>query len=321
MATRGPLPFMKSIADAEALVEKERDPFYLDAFMIEGWLGHIILEAAAEYAEKKHAKERVMQNGQAWRGFLALFGHAQDNEFHHIYQSLLRFSQYDDCQSEMLIRTIVPLSFEHECFGDYVGPKTMTSKLVRAEVVALLKRSVERWCEWIDSCIHFQTHASWHLMPEQFDQDVEKRELAALGVNQRLLGGMSEFGKAWWEWHHGEAAVRYKDSPKWRTVGKAMAAEGERHWNYPDLDNAVISIWPLVKKHNWTYRDLMEFLTCQKLHSKAYPCEREQDLAAYCSNVLGLRKSGQGKSAADGRPAGYEVAVRLFEMARQSGPS
>ena len=31
MATRGPLSFMKSIADAEAVVEKERDPFYLDA--------------------------------------------------------------------------------------------------------------------------------------------------------------------------------------------------------------------------------------------------------------------------------------------------
>lgn len=94
-----------------------------------------------------------------------------------------------------------------------------------------------------------------------------------------------------------------------------MASESTRHWNYQDLDTAVISIWPLVKKHNWTYRDLMEFLTSQKLHSKSYPCEREQDLAAYCSNVLGLRKSGQGKTAVNGRPAGYEVAVRLFEMA------
>ena len=127
MATRGPLPFMKSIKDAEALVEKERDPFYLDAFMIEGWLGHSILEAAAEYAEKKNAKDREMQNGQAWRGFLAIFGHVQDNEFHHVLQSLLRFADHDDCQSRMLVRTIVPLSVEHECFGDYIGPKTMAA--------------------------------------------------------------------------------------------------------------------------------------------------------------------------------------------------
>ena len=312
---------MKSIKDAEALVEKERDPFYLDAFMIEGWLGHSILEAAAEYAEKKNAKDREMQNGQAWRGFLAIFGHVQDNEFHHVLQSLLRFADHDDCQSRMLVRTIVPLSVEHECFGDYIGPKTMAAANRPAEAVALMKRSIERWCGWIDSLLHFETHASWYLMPEKFDQDPEKRELAALGVNQRLLGEMNEFSRAWWEWHHGEAAIRFKDSPKWRTVGKAMASESTRHWNHPDLDTAVISVWPLVKKHNWTYRDLMEFLTRMSLHPKSYPCEREQDLAAYCSNVLGLHKRGQGKSAANGRPAGDDVAVRLFEMARSCGAS
>lgn len=46
MATCGPLPFIKSIVDAEALVEKEREPFYLDAFKIEVWLGQVIQEPA-----------------------------------------------------------------------------------------------------------------------------------------------------------------------------------------------------------------------------------------------------------------------------------
>jgi len=36
---RGSLPFMKSMADAKTLVEKERDPFCLTAFMIGEWLG------------------------------------------------------------------------------------------------------------------------------------------------------------------------------------------------------------------------------------------------------------------------------------------
>ena len=47
---------------------------------------------------------------------------------------------------------------------------------------------------------------------------------------------------------------------------------------------------------------------------RRYPLEREQDLAAYCSNVLGLRKqkAPPGKSSRDGKPPGYEVALRLF---------
>jgi hypothetical protein len=77
---------MKSMEDAVALCGKEPDNFYVTAFMIEAWLGRIVLEAAAEYAEKKNAKERTMQNGQAWRAFLEIFGHAKDDEFHHIYE-------------------------------------------------------------------------------------------------------------------------------------------------------------------------------------------------------------------------------------------
>jgi hypothetical protein len=49
-----------------------------------------------------------------------------------------------------------------------------------------------------------------------------------------------------------------------------------------------------------------------------YPCEREQDLAAYCANVLGLRKGWKGKSAAQGGPPGADVARALCR--RQAAP-
>ena len=71
---------MKSFEDAKAACAKAQDPFYLDAFMIEAWLGDVVLEAATEYAEKKNAKNRAMQCGQGWRGFLKVFGHAQDED-------------------------------------------------------------------------------------------------------------------------------------------------------------------------------------------------------------------------------------------------
>jgi hypothetical protein len=319
MATRGPLPFMKSVADAVALCKKEEDNFYVTAFMFEVWLGKIVMEGAAEYAEKKNAKDRTMQTGQAWRGFLNEFGHAKDNEFHHILQSLYRFAEYDDVQAHILLRSITPLSYEHEGYGDYIGPKTLKVLKRPAEAVRMARRSIERWCDWIDALIHYQTHAGWHLQPARFDPDPEKRELAALGINQRNFAGMNDFSKTWWQWHHGEAAESFKKSPKWSTLGEAMASEKERIWNYPDLDAGIISLWPLLKLHNWTYRDLLAVVRMFLPAPHRYPLESEPELATYCQNVLGLRKSGsQGRSSPDGKPRGWEVALRLCPKTAES---
>jgi hypothetical protein len=319
MSKRGPLPFMKSFADVKALCEREGDPFYLDAFMFEAWLGQVVLGAASEYAEKKQAKDRSMQTGHTWRVFLQFFGHVKDSEFHRLLLSLYRFAEYDDVQAHILVCSVTPLSYEHEYFSDYIGPKNFEVLKRPAEAVKLARRSVERWCEWIDALIHFQTHAGWHLQPARFDPDPEKRELAALGINQRNFAEMNDFSKNWWHWHHGEAAERFKESPKWPTLGMAMASEDERIWNYPDLDTVIISIWPLLKRQNWTYRDLMAVLRMILPPPHRYPQESEQELAAYCQNVLGLSKSGsKGRSSPDGKPHGWEVALKVCPKASES---
>jgi hypothetical protein len=316
---RGPLPFMKSVADAKAMCERERDPFYLTAFMMEAWLGQVVLEAAAEYAEKKQARDRAMQTGQAWRGFMQIFGHVKDAEFHQVLQHLYRFAEYDDVQAHILLRSITPLSCEHECFSDYIGPKTMEVLQRPVEAVRLARRSVERWCDWIDALIHYQTHAGWHLHPVKFDPDPDKRELAALGINQRNFAGMSDFSKNWWRWHHGEAAERFKESSKWPTLGEAMASEKERIWNYPDLDIVIISLWPLLKLNNWTYRDLLTVARMILPAPHRYPLGCDPELATYCQNVLGLRKSGpNGRSSPNGKPRGWEVALKLCPATAKS---
>ncbi len=310
---------MKTIADAEAMCARESDPFYLDAFMIEAWLGCHVLALAGEYAEKKCARNRKMQTGQAWRGFQQLFGHVKDAEFHHVLQSLYRFAEYDDVQAHILCRAIIPLSFEHECFSDYIGPKTMEVLKHPAEAVGLARRSVERWCDWIDSIVHFQTHAGFHLQPARFDPDPQKRELAALGINQRNFASLDEFSRSWWQWHHGEAAERFKNSSKWPTLGRAMAADNEKIWNYPELDLALITCWPLLKKFNWTYRDLLEVAKLILPEPHRYPLQSEPELATYCQNVLGLRKSGpKGRSSPDGKPPGWQVALKLCSKAEES---
>lgn len=315
----GPLPFMKSIEDAAAVCEKEKDPFFLDAFMFEAWMGEVVLDGATEYAEKKNAKDRTMQTGQAWRAFLKIFGHVQDEHFHHVFEHFYRFAAYDDVQAAKLLRAIIALSYEHEYYGDYVGPKTMDLAKQPKEGIRLMQRSVERCCEWIDALLHFETHAVWHMEPAMLDPDPEKRELAALGIGQRNFADKDDFGKLWWEWHHGEAATRYRDSPKWQMVGKAMAEQKERTWMYRELDIVVISLWPLVKLHNWTYRDLQTVARMILPPPHRYPLESEQELATYCQNVLGLRKSGlKGRSNPEGKPRGWEVALKLCPRSAES---
>jgi hypothetical protein len=305
-----PLPFMKTTKDAIALCEKEQDNFFLMAFMIEGWLGHVVLQAVKEYAEKKEARDRAMQTGQAWRGFLKVFGQAGDKEFPHILVSMLRFTEYDGPLADMLRQAILPISFEHESTGDFIGPNAPVNKMNPREAL-LARRTVQRWCEWLDAVIHFQTCQHWHLAPECFDPDPEKRELSVLGINQRCFAHLDDFSKSWWQWHHSEAAERFKESPKWRAVGKAMGSEAERPWAYPELDEDIILLWPLVKRHNWTYCDLRSIVRAAIPRPDAYPCESDQEFATYCTNVLSLRKAGSGKSAKNGRPPGYDVAVRL----------
>jgi hypothetical protein len=50
-----------------------------------------------------------------------------------------------------------------------------------------------------------------------------------------------------------------------------------------------------------------------------YPLENEPELATYCQNVLGLRKSGaKGRGRPDGQPPGWEVALKLCRQAQES---
>ena len=133
------------------------------------------------------------------------------------------------------------------------------------------------------------------------DHRVEHDHLASLDLRAQLS----------WVWDFANAIQKYKDSPKWPTLGKAMTAEPERPWLYPDVDTYVIALWPFVKKYNWTYRDLLNVIRPALKRPDSYPCDTNQDFAAYCLTVLGLRKSAKGVTANDAKPAGHEIAMRL----------
>ncbi len=304
---------MKTVDDALAVSQREKDNFYVTAFIIEAWLGDVTLKTVAQYADQKSAKNRRLQQGLAAESFAAVFGHASDTEFHHVFSSLLRFAEFDDAQSRTLLNAYWPLSLEHpHDTWPKLTPKMNAEQI--AGMITFVRGFVHRLGEWVEAITHAQTHFFSHHVPIAFDPDPENRELAILGVQQRHFPGMSDFQKAWWEWHHGEAADRLSDPSKWTLVGKAMADDSSTFQNYPALDECIIMLWPLVRRHHWTYRDLMNVIRSVAPVPLRYPCEREQDLAAYCNNVLGLRKGlKKGRSDPNGTPQGYEVARAMCD--------
>ncbi len=320
---------MKTFAEARAISEKLQDGFYLSAFMLQAWIGKLLLEAASQYAEKKDPRDRSLQSGQSLLGFNEIFPRPPDSDLPHILSDLLRFAEHDDPMAALLSSALVPLSLEHDSTGDYIGPKTKDAARRPKDGAALVLRSIARWCDWLDAGIHLQTHAFWHFAPACFDPDPDKRELALLGTIQRHVGDQSESARAHWQWHFGDAAERFKDSPKWPTLGKAMSSQSDRLWPYRNVDTIIISLWPLVKKHNWTYHDLLH--TAREIRSASsgvsastvsvYPLDTEQSLATYCTNVLGLSKKMKGTSAKPGKPPGHNIALRLFIKSSSSSSS
>jgi len=303
---------------------------------IQFWLARLISTALAEYAEKKAPRDRSLQNGQAWTTFLQTFGPGTGPGILYACVGLHRFARADNPLSPVLFGAGFALFLEQDCLAKEDG--LVESKLgedARAGAIAVpdpdlsadpakailwARQTIERWCDWLDAAIHLRTHSFWHHSPVAFDPDPEKRDLACLGLVQRCFAHQPIAVQDLWRQFHSDAAEHFKNSPKWLKVGQAMTSTEQRPWPYREVDTAIISLWPLLKRHNWTYRDLMNLTRSLISRPDAYPCQREQDFVVHCRTVLGLRKSGRGKSCRHGHPPGHQIAPELF-MAALNGLS
>jgi hypothetical protein len=199
------LPFLRNFEDSEAVFKQEHDPFYLAAFLIQCWLGVLVTRAAGQYAENKNPKDRSLQTGESWRSLGEFFDLKPDRPCHYLLSCLFRFSAADDSPVNSLRHALVPLTIEHRTTGDYFGPttalnadpqlKTKDSKLKTDDAS---RRTIVRWCDWLDAEIHLRTHRRWHESPACFDPDPETRYLAALGNAQRHLAKLDGRAKACW---------------------------------------------------------------------------------------------------------------------------
>jgi hypothetical protein len=314
-----PLPLMESVEDALTLAEAEKDSFYLKAFGIQTWLRQLLAQAAAEYRPQKNRRYRVMQTGQAQRGFLQKFGQATGAECQELLENLYRFTEHDGPLPGLLFRSLLPLSIEHECSGDFMEPRAPDPSNRPREAVSLLWQSLARWCDWLDAVVHLQIHAQWNLSPERAAVRSGGYELAAAPTGPSFTGGTgadSSLASGF-----GPAAGPESDTMGVRhRVSEDLISMTRGYWPFQEVDETVILLWPLVKRHNWTYGDLLGVLRDLLRRPEARPCQGEDVLAAYCASALGLHKIGRAKTNRESRPTGYEIALRLCPPLRPPTP-
>jgi hypothetical protein len=292
------------ISETEFFFSRDKDNFVLDSMLIHAWLGQLLMDAAVRYGQRQGTERPPMQEGHAQAGFIRVFGNPDEQELHRLLQSFYRFTQCDDPLAAILYRALQSLSLEHENFGDFVGPRAPDLQERPQHTTLWMRESLDRWCEWIDAVIHLQTHSQWHLAPEYFDATGTKHELAPWVPLPYASNRVATGRRTNWN--------RWKDWPIWQLLPQAAISRPQRPWPHPELDEAILSIWPLVKRHNWTFADIINVLSDVLTAHDAYPMVSERNLAMYCMNVLRLRKTTQGKTAKEERPVGYELAIRIY---------
>ena len=293
------------MSETEFFFDRDNDSFSLDTMLIHAWLGQLLMDAAVRYGQRNGNERPPMQEGHAQAGFLRIFGNPDEKELHRLLQSFYRFTQCDDPLAAILFRALQSLCLEHENFGDFIGPRAPDLEEHPRQTALWMRDSLDRWCQWIDALIHLQTHSQWHLAPEYFESNGSKQELAPWVP--RPYASSSRFAPVRrTNWN------RWKDWPIWQLLPQAAISRPQRPWPHPELDEAILSIWPLVKRHNWTFTDLIHVLGDLLTMPDAYPMVSERNMAMYCMHVLRLRKTAQGKTAKDERPVGYELAIRIY---------
>lgn len=320
-ATPPSFPFameLDGLAPSVTPITVAHENFSFDSLMIHAWLSQLLEEAVGVYANRKHSRLNGMQTGQAQRGFLRIFGNPGDAELHRVIQNMYRFTSCDDPLAAILLRALDALSAEHDSADDFSGrraPDFSEFSLRPRDATLWMRQSLDRWCEWVDAYIHLQTHSQWHLAPEFFNPDPEKRQQTASAMKQHRLEQFRTAISTNWQCNRSETTQFYRELPLWLILPQATLTEPQRPWPHPELDEALIVLWPLIKRHHWTYSDLLNVLGDLLDCSDNCICETERNLAIYCHNTLRLRKIGHGRPSKEGRPEGYVVAVKLVPPA------
>jgi hypothetical protein len=230
-----------------------------------------------------------------------------------------RYRHEDTCHAHTVNEAMTEMELEKEQSGTLLdwAFDSQTFEPITQTDVDKARGELLRLCDWIESRLHYLTHAASYRVPDCFNGDPDMMHLAKIGVGQRHLGKLSERDRKRWAGIHERAATKYGNNLKlWGMVGKVQHDPKPRTWTHPAVDTRIIRLWPLVMRHNWTYSDLLKVLV--KIMPPPvnggdfqYPLDSVESLKVHCRTICGLSKSGKGNSAA-GLPEGREIAESLF---------
>jgi hypothetical protein len=226
-----------------------RTPFHLNSLVAQVLFVQLHERAKAQYAVPHGSPPKPMQIGVAWRSFSSLFDAPSAIELVKLFENLLRFANHEaDAPARAFFLSYAPLSFEHDLNSEFIGPGVWHPESGSRAAAQRVRRTLKRWCDWLEALIHFQIHRDRHPASTNLE-----------------------------------------------------------------ADKAIIFLWPLLKRHKWTYDDLLSAL---RLVGSAKSCEwqSEQQLASYCQNVLGLRQPHTRPVSKPGSLAGKAVADRLIKF-------
>ncbi|HZR20463.1 MAG TPA: hypothetical protein VFE51_24490 [Verrucomicrobiae bacterium] len=212
-------------ADGISTEVSNRALFQVNSVVGQVWLMQLRKRIDASYARLGCGRAATLQTGYAWRSFSTFFEPLSAIEIVRLFENLLQFANFEDYPpARSFFLAYAPLAFEHDLYGEYIGPVVWSPPSGSRKGARRVRRTLQRWCEWMEALTHFQVHREWRA-----------------------------------------ASV------------------------CPEVEKAVILLWPLVKRHNWSSAELLTTLRSLTACGERFPCQSQEQLASFCQGSLGLR--------------------------------
>jgi len=134
--------------------------FQLNAIVAQVWL--IQLRKRLDLTYTQHGPRGDLQRGYAWRSFLTFFEPMSAIDSVRLFENLLCFANLDGYPpARAFFLAYAPLAFEHDEDRRYIGPGVWSPVLGPSHAARRIRRTLRRWCEWLEALEHYQVHARY----------------------------------------------------------------------------------------------------------------------------------------------------------------
>jgi hypothetical protein len=132
---------------------------HLHEFAITDWVRSLFKRSAELYAQNRKRGGGLLQTGEAWRSFKHCIRGSSELETVELLGQMLRYANSDKSEaSRLFFRAYIPLSLEHDAFGEYIGTDTLARLTDPRYGMTLVRGTLRRWCDWMESLAHLRAH-------------------------------------------------------------------------------------------------------------------------------------------------------------------